>query len=651
MTQETDDAMPCIDLMNFEDPQFEEGKYVLTSPRSLEACSRLGVKPVDLLYKPLAEFQEELLPQDVPLRTIYNIYDEHEHNRERKLALCREERIRIMEGEKGTTSGKPTVTKSKKTPSAVPKTQTRRSKLASKRSQSAENLGSGSLQRQRTAWATSVGHDRITNDEINQRVKDLHNESMKLRSELLSRKEARATSKRSNKKTRPATARTSTRKKTNISRSYSASDLSLAGTSMLSRSGTADARPITSSRLKKVLKNEAKNAPITPTDEKILELMYMKGEGEKIEARERQLREIQWERQKQEAEAIRLAGEMRRRRMLAEENRIQKLKKCEAELQHKAEEQRLQEKQEQLLNETSRRWRTRYLTVQKTQALKSIEKVEKEQLKKRIQENNVRALEAEEEEMKELVRQKQGRQILTAAQKKEAKLLEESMRVMMNNRSERRNFEDRWNSLLKDTQESIDLLLESMNAKDQKHKSKYEQLQQRRENEITLNRLDREKRALQAKLSQQQHENEMEEWRDNIMSSREIAERHATETLAETIERKARKAHEERVRKEKEQQKNIKKIHQEISQWKKSQESLIQLKDKKSDLIQQEKELTIQQSRHVAASGQKLRDSLRNKLGGETFDKMAIKAEMYNKFEMGNTFFSAEKNTSHVKLH
>ena len=35
-------------------------------------------------------------------------------------------------------------------------------------------------------------------------------------------------------------------------------------------------------------------------------------------------------------------------------------------------------------------------------------------------------------------------------------------------------------------------------------------------------RLDREKKALQAKLSQQQHENEMEEWRDSIMTSREF---------------------------------------------------------------------------------------------------------------------------------
>lgn len=40
---------------------------------------------MDLLYKPLAEFQEELLPQDVPLRTIFNIYDDHEQDRQRML--------------------------------------------------------------------------------------------------------------------------------------------------------------------------------------------------------------------------------------------------------------------------------------------------------------------------------------------------------------------------------------------------------------------------------------------------------------------------------------------------------------------------------------------------------------------------------------
>jgi len=36
--------------------------------------------------------------------------------------------------------------------------------------------------------------------------------------------------------------------------------------------------------------------------------------------------------------------------------------------------------------------------------------------------------------------------------------------------------------------ESIDLLMASMNDKDMKHKSKFEQVQQRKENEIALNR-------------------------------------------------------------------------------------------------------------------------------------------------------------------
>jgi len=33
-----------INLFNFEDEKYEGSKYILTSPRSLEACSRLGIK-------------------------------------------------------------------------------------------------------------------------------------------------------------------------------------------------------------------------------------------------------------------------------------------------------------------------------------------------------------------------------------------------------------------------------------------------------------------------------------------------------------------------------------------------------------------------------------------------------------------------------
>jgi len=37
-----------IDLFNFEDEKYEGSKYILTSPRSLEACSRLGIKVTNI---------------------------------------------------------------------------------------------------------------------------------------------------------------------------------------------------------------------------------------------------------------------------------------------------------------------------------------------------------------------------------------------------------------------------------------------------------------------------------------------------------------------------------------------------------------------------------------------------------------------------
>jgi len=48
-----------LDLYNFDSPTAEGSKYVLTSPRSLEACSRLHIKPVQLLPKSLSDFAEE----------------------------------------------------------------------------------------------------------------------------------------------------------------------------------------------------------------------------------------------------------------------------------------------------------------------------------------------------------------------------------------------------------------------------------------------------------------------------------------------------------------------------------------------------------------------------------------------------------------
>ena len=36
--------MEAINLDNFDDPQYKKSQYVLTSPRSLQACANLGIK-------------------------------------------------------------------------------------------------------------------------------------------------------------------------------------------------------------------------------------------------------------------------------------------------------------------------------------------------------------------------------------------------------------------------------------------------------------------------------------------------------------------------------------------------------------------------------------------------------------------------------
>ncbi|XP_054455583.1 coiled-coil domain-containing protein 177 [Anoplopoma fimbria] len=85
---------PRLDLNNFDSAEAERSRYVLTSPRSLESCSRLGVKPVALLIKSLNEFIAE--QHDVPFQAMRVMHDSYEKERLKRLQMCREERQRII---------------------------------------------------------------------------------------------------------------------------------------------------------------------------------------------------------------------------------------------------------------------------------------------------------------------------------------------------------------------------------------------------------------------------------------------------------------------------------------------------------------------------------------------------------------------------
>ncbi|CAF1244144.1 unnamed protein product [Adineta steineri] len=84
-----------IDLYNFDHIDFADSKYVLTSPRSLEACARLNLKPATLLPKKLAD----LTSDKVRFSTLVDVHDEMEIDRLANLQRCRDEREKIIREE------------------------------------------------------------------------------------------------------------------------------------------------------------------------------------------------------------------------------------------------------------------------------------------------------------------------------------------------------------------------------------------------------------------------------------------------------------------------------------------------------------------------------------------------------------------------
>ncbi|XP_067091976.1 coiled-coil domain-containing protein 177 [Osmerus mordax] len=86
--------MLILDLNNFDKTEADGSRYVLTSPRSLESCARVGVKPVELLIQSLNEFIEE--HQDIPFETVSILYEAYEKKHRKLLRLCREDRERMI---------------------------------------------------------------------------------------------------------------------------------------------------------------------------------------------------------------------------------------------------------------------------------------------------------------------------------------------------------------------------------------------------------------------------------------------------------------------------------------------------------------------------------------------------------------------------
>eukprot|EP00079_Xenopus_tropicalis_P012626 XP_002939800.2 PREDICTED: coiled-coil domain-containing protein 185 [Xenopus tropicalis] len=84
-----------LDLYNFQEGN--DSRYVLTSPRSLEACARLAVRPVDLLPRSVGEVAEQ--HPGAGQGQLNHLWEEYEEERRSRLRLCKQLRAQIVQGD------------------------------------------------------------------------------------------------------------------------------------------------------------------------------------------------------------------------------------------------------------------------------------------------------------------------------------------------------------------------------------------------------------------------------------------------------------------------------------------------------------------------------------------------------------------------
>ncbi|XP_075235636.1 uncharacterized protein LOC142332839 [Lycorma delicatula] len=85
-----------LNLLNFESSAASNCQYVLTSPRSLKACKKAGIKPVELLHRSLTDIIEDF---NLPLDVAHSIYEQHERDRQAKIQICQNIRNRLISEE------------------------------------------------------------------------------------------------------------------------------------------------------------------------------------------------------------------------------------------------------------------------------------------------------------------------------------------------------------------------------------------------------------------------------------------------------------------------------------------------------------------------------------------------------------------------
>nr|XP_034975781.1 coiled-coil domain-containing protein 177 [Zootoca vivipara] len=601
-----------LDLYNFDCAEAEGSRYVLTSPRSLEACARCAVKPVELLPRSLAELVKEAPGRS--MRVAAGLYEVYEMDRQRKLQQCREERERIIREEKRRlftpvltgslpSSPAPRISFKSTSGSCTPVGHTRTGCLLPPPAASASAAPTGS----RTKKSHSL-------DSLQKR-RDGH--STKTSSDSGASSSYSGDSFRDKwPKGLPRTKTVATMTAL-VGRSFSLGDLSHS--------------PQTAKKVERIVKEVKRKKglkEVSERDRKIAALMIAKQQEESILKEQRYSAHLQWDIQRRQEEQRREREERQKQRALLQCHQL-----WESRLERRRSKVSQEEQAAALLKQKQtwqqeEKWRE-HLEKQDKMRRERQEKAHlDDKKKKRHQEHNLKAQEEVKKEAMEREVQLLQEKLSLAAQKKLKKEQLQQREKRLLNQAEKRKHEIILKEKAKQEAEEKAVLRASVEGSLNKAQEKYEQLVEKRNQELRERAKREEMHSQRAKRAAERRDREQKEYLKALARASERKLQHAAQVAEEVVQQKAQKVVQSRLEKEKVQKVNKRKVEESEDIRRREILQSIEKKLERSEQICKEKKNVLENARSVARASFHVREKVREEMNIRTFDRMAFEAEL-----------------------
>ncbi|XP_077416195.1 coiled-coil domain-containing protein 177 [Vanacampus margaritifer] len=680
-----------LDLYNFDSPVAEGSRYVLTSPRSLEACARCGVKPVELLSRPLSDFAREAPGRSMRVAT--GMFEVYERDRHAKLRHCREERERIVREEKRrvmqaavnscaaameqhkVTSQPPTQETSSSATDSVSASKPRAS-LQSKPSKvgsagpkqsfgktprpasggpppvvprSSGGKPSSTFPRPtpktpvflRAKSTLTPSVSKPSNGLFSQHNGHSH-PKVRARShslESLQRKAEPVCSSASNTTTCTSSESGASSYSWDGPRDHWAKVSSprartlAAFNSLMGRSlslGDLSHSPQTTQKVERIMrevKRRGLNA-VSERDRKIAALMLARYQEEDIMSQTRYVAHLQWDSERRMEELRREQGERNKQRAVQHGQRLWQTQVSSRQRRLSRDERRSANAKMRQAEESEKQWRELAERQERHRLHKLQQAAREEKHKKSLQEQNLKALEEERAAMLEQERLLLKEKLTIAELKRQEKEHQAQEERRGLNKAERRRHAALIQEITRREQEEYEDAKRAAQEKLNRSLENYEHIVERRGQELREKAKREEEQIQRARRAAEDRERQQQRQLEARAREADKRARQAALVAEERAKEKAQRAVQNRREKERLQRLNRQRVEEEEQQRRRELLQSIERKLEKSEQIFKEKRAVLESARSVARASFHVRDKVREETNVRTFDKMALEAQL-----------------------